>query len=133
MAVFILFWFCQPKTRSHKFYCLHGGESLVLDANYPPAGAPPPGGGDGRGDCGRGERGGGGLGGFGGGGGVQEGWLEGGRVQVGQCGGHMPPRPSVGPSQAPLTSPCPPSNHTINLNLTLTFAVSWFGHAGHVD
>ena len=34
----------------------------------------------------------------------------------------MPPRPSVGPSQAPLTSPCPASNHTITLNLTLTFA-----------
>ena len=27
-------------------------------------------------------------------------------------GGYMPPRPSVGQSQPPLTSPCPPSNHT---------------------
>ena len=34
---------------------------------------------------------------------------------------------------APLTSPCPPSNHIITINLTLTFAASWFGHAYHVD
>ena len=47
------------------------------------------------------------------GGGVQEGWLG---VQVGRFGGYMTPRPSVGPSQAPLTSPCPPSNHTITLD-----------------
>ena len=39
----------------------------------------------------------------------------GGGVQVGQFGGYMPPRPSVGPSQAPLTSPCPPCSHTITL------------------
>ena len=45
----------------------------------------------------------------------------------------MPSRPSIGPSQAPLTPPCLPSNHTITLNLTLTFAASWFGHASHVD
>ena len=32
-------------------------------------------------------------------------------------------------AQAPLTSPCPQSNHTITINLTLTFAASWFGHA----
>ena len=32
----------------------------------------------------------------------------------------MTPRPRVGRSQAPLTSPCPPSNHTITLNLTPT-------------
>ena len=32
----------------------------------------------------------------------------------------MPPRPSVGQAEAPLASPCPPSNHTITLNLTLT-------------
>ena len=38
-----------------------------------------------------------------------------------------------GGAQAPLTSPCPPSNHTITINLTLTFAASWFGHASHVD
>ena len=29
--------------------------------------------------------------------------------------------------------PCPPSNHTITINLTLTFAATWFGHASHVD
>ena len=52
-----------------------------------------------------------------------------GRVSRWQFGGHMPPRPSVGQSQAPLTSPCPPFNHTITLNLSLTFAASWFGHA----
>ena len=38
-----------------------------------------------------------------------------------------------GGAQAPLTSPCPPSNHSITINLTLTFAASWFGHASHVD
>ena len=38
-----------------------------------------------------------------------------------------------GAQAPPLTSPCPPSNHTITINLTLTFAVSWFGHASHVD
>ena len=57
------------------------------------------------------------------------GW--GGGVQVGRFGGYMPPKPSVGPSQAPLTSP--PSNHTITLNLTPTFAANWFSHASHVD
>ena len=36
-------------------------------------------------------------------------------------------------AQAPLTSPCPPSNHTITINLTLTFAASRFRHASHVD
>ena len=34
---------------------------------------------------------------------------------------------------APLTSPFHPSNHTITINLTLTFAVTWFGHASRVD
>ena len=29
-----------------------------------------------------------------------------------------------GGAQAPLTSPCPPSNHTITINLTLIFATS---------
>ena len=48
-------------------------------------------------------------------------------------GGHMPLRPSVGQTHAPLTSPCPASNHTITLNLTLTFTASLFGHASHVD
>ena len=38
-----------------------------------------------------------------------------------------------GGAQAPLTSTCPPSNHSITLNLTLTFAASWFSHASHVD
>ena len=38
-----------------------------------------------------------------------------------------------GGAQAPLTSPCPPSNHSVTINLTLTFAASWFGHASHVD
>ena len=38
-----------------------------------------------------------------------------------------------GGAQAPLTSPCPQSNHTITINLTLTFASNWFGHASHVD
>ena len=38
-----------------------------------------------------------------------------------------------GGGQAPLTSPCPPSNHIITINLSLTFAVTWFGHASHVD
>ena len=38
-----------------------------------------------------------------------------------------------GGAQAPLTSPCPPSNHSITINLTLTFGASWFGHASHVD
>ena len=36
-------------------------------------------------------------------------------------------------AQASLTSPCPPSNHTIPINLTLTFAAGRFGHASHVD
>ena len=38
-----------------------------------------------------------------------------------------------GGAQAPLTSACPQSNHTITINLTLTFAASWFGHASHVN
>ena len=29
-----------------------------------------------------------------------------------------------GGAQDPLTSPCPPSNHTITINLILTFAAS---------
>ena len=96
----------------------------------PPGGA---GGGEGEGS-GRGNGGGSGGDFAGGGGGVRERWLVGGgEVKVGQFGGYMPPRPSVGSSQAPLTSTCPPSNHTITLNLTLTFEASWFGHASHVD
>ena len=38
-----------------------------------------------------------------------------------------------GGAQASLTSPCPPCNHTITINLPLTFAASWFVHANHVD
>ena len=38
-----------------------------------------------------------------------------------------------GGAQAPLTSPCPRSNPTITINLTLTFATNWFGHDSHVD
>ena len=45
------------------------------------------------------------------------GW--GGGIQVGQYGVF-----GGGGAQAPLTSPCPPSNHTITINLTLTFAAS---------
>ena len=78
----------------------------------------------------------------GGGGGIGGGFREerGGRGREGQwgmggsrwgdlgwCGG------GGGGAQAPLTSPCPTSHHTITINLTLTFAVSWFGHASHVD
>ena len=92
-----------------------GADSSVLDAD-----TPPPltvgwrvrgglgGGGSGRGD-GEGGSGRGGGGALGGG---------------GRFGGNTPPRPSIGQSQAPLTSPCPPSNHTITRNLTLTFAAS---------
>ena len=82
--------------------------------------------------------GGGGIGGAGGGDSGRVGW---GGVQVGQFGvvggggsggaiwgvgggGQRLPLP-------PLT--LPPSNHTITINLTLTFAASWFGHASHVD
>ena len=65
-------------------------------------------------------------GGGGGEGSGRVGWLGG--VEVGQFGGYMPPRPSVGPSQAPLTSLCTPSNHTITLNPTLTFAANWPCH-----
>ena len=50
---------------------------------------------------------------------VREGLLGG---QVGQFGGYMPPTPSVGETLAPLT--CPPSYHTITLNLALTVAAS---------
>ena len=38
-----------------------------------------------------------------------------------------------GGAQAPLTSPCPPSSHTITIHLTLTFAANYFGHDSHVD
>ena len=60
-----------------------------------------------------------------GGGGLREGRLGGGS-RWGDLG-------CWGGGQAPLTSSCPPSNHSITINLTLTFAASWFGHASHVD
>ena len=68
------------------------------------------------------------------GGGVREGRLGGGggSGRVGS-GGEGRWGGGGGGGQAPLTSPCPPSNHTITINLTLTFAASWFGHASHVD
>ena len=83
---------------------------------------------------------GGGIGGAGGGGSGRVGWGGGptGAIRGGgggwggsrwgdlECWGGGGARP-------PLTSPCPPSNHTITINLTLTFAASWFGHASHVD
>ena len=53
----------------------------------------------------------------------------GGGIQVGRFGVWW----GGGGAQAPLTSPCPPSNHTITINLTLTFAASYYGHASHVD
>ena len=49
----------------------------------------------------------------------------GGGVQVGRFGMVVVGGFQVGEgAQAPLTSPCPPSNHTITINLTLTFAAS---------
>ena len=66
-----------------------------------------------------------------GGGGVREGPLGeggsgggrvaggGGGIQVGQFGVW-----GGAGAQAPLTSLCPPSNHTITINLTLNFAAS---------
>ena len=72
--------------------------------------------------------GGGGLGGTWGGG-APGGSVWGGGVQVGRFGVFG----GGGGAQAPLTSPCRPSNHTITINLTLTFAATWFGHASHVD
>ena len=52
-----------------------------------------------------------------------------GRVQVGRVGVVVR---GGGGGQAPLTSPCSQSNHTITVNVTLTFAASWFGHTRHV-
>ena len=80
----------------------------------------------------------GGLGGAWGGGSGRVGWgvvfqvgrigVDGG-IQVGRFGVWW----GGGGAQAPLTSPCPPSNHTITINLTPTFAVSYYGGASHVD
>ena len=113
-----------------------GGDSLGLDANYPhPPNRwrrPPMGGGGlGRGVFGRGDGGGGSRRGFRALGSGRISWE--GVSRRSDLGGTCHPRPSVGQSQAPLTSPCPPSNHTIILNLTLTFAANWFGHARHLD
>ena len=76
---------------------------------------------------------------MGGGGALREGRLGGGPSAAIWGGGGGGPGGAIwgvgggGGAQAPLTSPCPPSNHTITINLTLTFATSWFGHASHVD
>ena len=77
-------------------------------------------------------------GGGGGGGGIGGGVREGGGGPGGSVGGGGSRWGDLGwggggGGQAPLTSPCPPSNHSITINLTLTFAASWFGHASHVD
>ena len=61
------------------------------------------------------------------------GW-GGGGVQVGQFGvvrGGGAGGGGKGGHRLPL--PCPQSNHTITINLTLTFAASWSGHASHVN
>ena len=65
---------------------------------------------------------------LGGGGGLWEGRLGEGGSGWGDLGCWQGGRGA----QAPLTSPCPPSNHTITItiNLTLTFAASY---ASHVD
>ena len=94
------------------------------------------GGGHWRGGSGRGNWAGGsrrGLGGLGWGSG-RVGW-GGGGAPGGSVGGGGPGGAIWGVgggrgAQAPLTSPCPPSNHTITINLTLTFAASWFGFVG---
>ena len=94
-----------------------------------------PWGGHWRGGSGRGGGGGGGSrrgwGGGGGGGGLREGrlgggsrWGESGWWGGGSRWGDLGCWGGGGGAQAPLTSPCPPSNHTITINLTLTFAAS---------
>ena len=88
-----------------------GGTSPRFVRDPPPdsSGLKAPGGGGG---IGGGFRGGGRLGG------------GGGEVQVGRF------RVGGGGAQATDTSPCPPSNQTITIHLTRTFAVT---HASHVD
>ena len=97
-----------------------GGGGLGSGRQLPPqltvGRRPLGGGGGGIGGGGSGRANGGGIGGAGGGG-LQEGRVGGG-VQVGRFG----VLGGGGGAQAPLTSPCPPSNHTITINLTLTFA-----------
>ena len=70
------------------------------------------------------------LGGRGGGlAGVWEGrWGRGGRLGAGV----RAPWPSVAESKASHTSPCPPSNHTITLNPTLTFAAICMQECHHL-
>ena len=46
-------------------------------------------------------------------------------------GGYMPPKAKCFLIAGSRTSPCPPFNHIITVNLTQTFAASWFGHASH--
>ena len=101
-----------------------GGRLLSFGCQLPPqltVGRRPPGGVGGggglEGGSGRGD------------GGLREGRLGGGGSRWGDLGCFG----GGGGTQASLTSPCPPSNHTITINLTLTFAASWFGHASHVD
>ena len=116
----------QPTAMLSKKVMCTGGRLLTFIRDSPPPSrsgpkAPGGGGGSGRGDGGRGAVGRGGSG--GGGGGVQVGQF--GVVKGGAGGG--------GGAQAPQTSPCPQSNHTITINLTLTFAASLFGHASRVN
>ena len=91
-----------------------GGDSSVLDANYPPPTnrwpKPPPGGGGGwEGGFWKGRWG---------------GALRGG-VREGRWGGGGPTEAIWGGGGgAPITSPCPPSNHSITINQTPTFAAS---------
>ena len=76
-----------------------------------------------------------------GGGGAWEGVVLGGAMGEGSPGGLGGALGgAIGGVHAPKAkrwsitgSPYPPSNQTITLNLTLTFAASWFGHASHVD
>ena len=105
-----------------------GGRPLASGRQLTPrlAGGQSPLGGGWHGRGGQGGSNGGGLGGAWGGGspgGEVRGeglggasWAGGGGIQVGRFGGDG--------ARAPLTSPCPPSNHTITINLTLTLAAS---------
>ena len=96
-----------------------GGRLLAFIRDPPPVevGRRPPGGGGGGGGSKRGDGGGAAVG--------RVGWGAGGGWGGGSRWGHL----GWG-AQAPLTSPCPQSNHTITI--MLTFAASWFGHASHV-
>ena len=68
-----------------------------------------------------------------GGGGLGGRFREGrwGGFEWGDFGGYTPPMLSVGPSQGPLTSLCPPYNHAITLIQTITFVATCFSHATH--